>query len=81
MSDKSSTTASGKKGCHTVKNNLIINKEQRMLYLRDTVEGSMHDKALADEMQLSFSPEGVLMQDLGFLGYAPEKIKVVIPEK
>lgn len=72
---------SGKKGCHTVKNNLIINKEQRILFLSETVEGSMHDKALADEMQLNFSPEGVLMQDLGFLGYAPEKLKVVMPEK
>jgi hypothetical protein len=72
---------SGKKGEHTVKNNLIINKEQQILYLSDTVEGSMHDKALADEMQLSFPAGGVLMQDLGFLGYAPDKVKVVMPEK
>ena len=72
---------SGKKGEHTVKNNLIINKEQRVLYLSATVEGSMHDKALADEMELFFPPEGVLMQDLGFLGYSPDKVKVVMPEK
>ncbi len=72
---------SGKKGEHTVKNNLIINKEKKVLFLSSTVEGSMHDKALADEMELLFPPEGVLMQDLGFLGYSPDKVKVVMPEK
>lgn len=30
---------SGKKGCHTIKNSLIINKEQQVLYLSPTVEG------------------------------------------
>jgi hypothetical protein len=72
---------SGKKGEHTVKNNLIINKEKKVLFLSYTVEGSIHDKALADEMELLFPPEGVLMQDLGFLGYSPDKVKVVMPEK
>lgn len=33
---------SGKKGCHMIKNNLIINKEQQVLYLSPTVEGKMH---------------------------------------
>ena len=72
---------SGKKGCHTIKNNLIINKEQQVLYLSPTVEGKMHDKALAEEMELRFPQGGVLMQDLGFLAFDPGKVKIVMPEK
>lgn len=72
---------SGKKGCHTIKNNLIINKEQQIFYLSNTVEGKLHNKALANEMQLSFPPEGVMMQVLDFLGCASDHVKVVMPEK
>ena len=72
---------SGKKGCHTIKNNLIVNKKQLILYLSPTVEGKQHDKALAEEMELEFPSGGVLMQDLGFLGFVPDKIRVVMPEK
>ena len=72
---------SGKKGCHTIKNNLIINKEQQVLYLSPTVEGKMHDKALAEEMELRFPQGGVLMQDMGFLAFDPGGIKIVMPEK
>lgn len=72
---------SGKKGCHTIKNNLIINKEQQVLYLSPTVEGKLHDKKLAEEMELAFPSEGVLMQDLGFLGFSPDSVKIVMPEK
>lgn len=72
---------SGKKGMHTVKNNLVTDKNRKILYLSQTVEGSLHDKVLADEMELSFPSEGVLMQDLGYLGYHPEKVRVVMPEK
>lgn len=72
---------SGKKGMHTIKNNLIINKKQQILYLSPTVEGKQHDKTLAEEMELEFPSEGVLMQDLGFLGYDPGKVKIVMPEK
>lgn len=72
---------SGKQGMHTVKNNLITDKNKKILYLSQTVEGSLHDKALADEMELSFPPDGVLMQDLGYMGYEPEKVRVVMPVK
>lgn len=72
---------SGKQGMHTVKNNLITDKNRKILYLSQTVEGSLHDKALADEMELDFPAEGVLMQDLGYLAYRPEKVRIVMPEK
>jgi hypothetical protein len=66
---------------HTVKNNLITDKYRKILYLSQTVEGNLHDKALAGEMELNFSAGGVLMQDLGYQGYRPDRVKVVMPEK
>ena len=72
---------SGKKARHTIKNNLIINKEQQVLYLSPTVEGKLHDKTLAEEMELKFPHDGVMMQDLGFLGFDPGRVKIVMPEK
>lgn len=36
---------------------------------------------MAEEMELHFPSEGVLMQDLGFLGFSPANIKIVMPEK
>ena len=32
-------------------------------------------------MELIFPSGGVLMQDLGYIGYQPEKVKMVMPEK
>jgi hypothetical protein len=72
---------SGKKNRHTIKNNLIIDKDKNVLYLSPTVEGSQHDKALADEMDLFFPPGVSLYQDLGFLGYQPEHVTVIMPVK
>lgn len=72
---------SGKKGEHTLKNNLVVNKEQQILYLSPSVEGKLHDKKLAEEMELRFPSDGVLMQDLGFLGFHPGGVKIVMPEK
>lgn len=72
---------SGKKKRHTVKNNLLSDPGNRVLYLSDTYAGSVHDKAVADEAALEF-PEGtVLCQDLGYVGYAPENVTVVMPKK
>jgi len=72
---------SGKKGCHTVKNNLIINDKKQILYLSPTVEGKLHDKTLAQEMELHFPDRGILMQDLGYQGFKPEQATVVMPIK
>jgi hypothetical protein len=36
---------------------------------------------LAEEMELEFSSEGVLMHDLGFLGFESDRMKVIMPEK
>jgi len=72
---------SGKKGCHTYKNLLVSNQHHQILYLSPTVAGSMHDKALADEMELEFLPQQSLLLDLGLVGYQPEGAQTILPFK
>jgi hypothetical protein len=72
---------SGKKGCHTNKNLLVASEQRRVLYLSPTVEGSLHDKALADELELEFVAGQRLLLDLGFLGYQPKDTQVFLPKK
>ena len=72
---------SGKKGCHTLKNLLVSQEQNRILYLSATVAGSIHDKALAEEMELACLPEQCLLLDLGFMGYEPEGANTLLPIK
>lgn len=72
---------SGKQGCHTNKNLLVASEQGQVLYLSPTVEGSLHDKALADELELEFGPKQRLLLDLGFLGYKPKGTQLYLPEK
>jgi len=72
---------SGKQGYHTHKNLLLSNQQNRILYLSPTVAGSMHDKALADEMELEFLPRQRLLLDLGFIGYQPQGAQTILPCK
>jgi hypothetical protein len=72
---------SGKQQEHTLKNLLVSQQQNRILYLSATVAGSMHDKALAEEMELEFLPGQCLLLDLGFLGYEPEGAQTLLPIK
>lgn len=72
---------SGKQHTHTLKNVLVSQQQNQILYLSATVAGSMHDKALADEMELEFLPEQCLLLDLGFMGYEPEGAQTLLPIK
>ena len=72
---------SGKKKTHTVKNNLLIHILGLVLYLSETVEGRVHDKALADRDPLRFPDGTVLYQDTGYQGHAPEGATVLQPTK
>lgn len=72
---------SGKKGCHTVKNLILGNEQGKILYLSATVAGSIHDKALADEMELEFPTDQGLLLDSGFKGYNPKGAQICIPVK
>ena len=64
-----------------IKNIVIADPDKEILYLSATYEGSVHDKAIADEEDLEFGKPLRLLQDLGFLAYNPEGVQVVIPTK
>ncbi len=66
---------SGKKGCHTRKNLLVSQEQNRILYLSATVADNMHDKELA------FLPGQCLLLDLAFMSYEPESTQALPPIK
>ena len=72
---------SGKKKTHTVKNNLIVDQQNQILFLSSTYPGSVHDKRLADEAGHCYPNETVLVEDLGYQGYDLDNISVLIPHK
>ncbi|MFT2011613.1 transposase family protein, partial [Pontibacter sp. 13R65] len=72
---------SGKKKTHTVKNNLITDQRGSILFLSSTYPGSVHDKTMADQAGHQFPDHTVLVEDLGYLGYGPENVSVLIPNK
>ena len=72
---------SGKKKTHTVKNNLIVDQQNQVLFLSSTYPGSVHDKKLADEAGHCYPDETVLVEDLGYQGYEVDNISVLIPHK
>ncbi len=72
---------SGKKKTHTVKNNLIVDQQNQILFLSSTYPGSVHDKKLADEAGHCYPNETVLIEDLGYQGYELDNISVLIPHK
>lgn len=75
------TYYSGKKKAHTLKNNVIVQKGGKVVFLSDTYEGKKHDKKIADEEGYEFPEESTLWQDTGFQGYAPEGVQIEQPTK
>jgi len=51
------------------------------VYLSPTQEGTMHDKAIADEDQVVFPDDIHLFQDSGYQGFQPENVFIVQPFK
>lgn len=72
---------SGKKGCHTIKNNLITDSNTQILFLSRTCEGRVHDKKIADESACYFPEETVLYLDLGYQGFKAQNVTICIPFK
>lgn len=72
---------SGKARTHTIKNNLLINENCRVLFLTATVEGKKHDKKLADESQYTVPEGSRLLQDTGFQGFSLENVAILQPQK
>ena len=53
----------------------------RILWLSDTIEGSVHDKKICDNQPLHLPLGITLWQDTGFQGHIPEGINVKMPTK
>ena len=79
--DKQKEYYSGKKKSHTVKNNVIVERGGKVMYLSGTYEGKRHDKRIADDEQYCFPPDSRLLQDTGFQGYRPAGVTIIQPKK
>jgi hypothetical protein len=73
---------SGKKKCHTVKNNIIADAiSGKVVCLSGTHEGKKHDKKTEDEENPTFPENSTLFKDTGFQGYEPENTVCRQPKK
>lgn len=72
---------SGKKKQHTLKNNLVIDAECRIVFLTATVEGKKNDKKLSDESDYQLPPGSTLVQDTGFQGFELSDVAILQPKK
>ena len=72
---------SGKKKCHTVKNNLIINQTGKVVLLTPSFEGRHHDKHIADTVGYCVPQGSTLYQDTGFQGFTLPDINIIQPKK
>lgn len=73
---------SGKKKQHTDKNVVLVNtRSKRVSYLSPTLPGVVHDKALADWVNIQYPPATTLRSDLGFYGYQPRVREHLQPKK
>lgn len=79
--EKQKSYYSGKKKRHTVKNNLISDRQGRVLFLSQTAEGKKHDKKLADEENYQFPEGSKLGKDTGYQGYEPDGVITFQPKK
>ncbi len=71
---------SGKKKCHTIKNLAITDPHGYVLFLSDSYEGKVHDKALWNDLNVE-SFELSLLADLGFLGIDKTHPEAILPYK
>ena len=70
---------SGKKGTHTMKNALLITTVGLIVWLGGTHVGRVHDKPMVEN--LNFSTPITLLADLGFLGWHPKNVNLILPYK
>ena len=72
---------SGKKKQHTLKNNLLINADSKIMLLTPSYEGRIHDKRIADMTVYSLPEGSCLYQDSGFQGFSVDGVKMIQPMK
>lgn len=71
---------SGKKKQPTVKNNLMINAESKVVVLTPCFEGRIHDKRIAEMTGYSPPAGSILYQDAGFQGFTCPGVVVLQPK-
>ncbi len=72
---------SGKKKHHSVKNNILINAESKVVFLTGSYAGRIHDKRIADLSGYSPPRGSVLYQDTGFQGFRCPDVEIIQPKK
>lgn len=70
---------SGKKKTHTIKNALIVSTFGLILWLGQTHVGKVHDKQMVEH--LPFRVRITLLADLGFQGWKPQCVNLILPHK
>ena len=66
---------------HTIKNLIVSDLNNNILYVSQTWEGKMHDKMMCDIEELEFSKKVTLWLDSGFEGFNPENAEINRPKK
>ena len=72
---------SGKKKQHTVKNNLLITADSKVVLLTPCYKGRIYDKHIADMTDYNLPRGSYLYQDSGFQGFALAGINIIQPKK
>jgi hypothetical protein len=73
---------SGKRHCHTLKNNLVAGLDDCQIKgLSDTYEGKKHDKKICDEESTRLPEGSDLYQDTGFQGHEIVGVHIHQPKK
>ncbi len=70
---------SGKKKTHTVKNLVITNLLGFIIWASPTTFGRIHDKTMSESINIATNI--VIMADLGFKGWVPKQVKLLLPHK
>lgn len=73
--------SSGKKKRHTIKNLILATADGLVQFLSDTYEGSVHDKAIADDVPYPLPAGSELVDDLGFVGYTLPDVRHTRPTR
>jgi hypothetical protein len=71
----------GKQRRHMLKNLLLVNRALRVLFLRETHPGRVHDKRLADTTPSPLPAGSQLRQDLGFQAFTLDGVDIIPPTK
>ena len=64
-----------------MKNVVLADRSATICFLSDTIEGSSHEKPLADTTPYPLPEGSELLQDLGFLGFTLPGVIITMPHK